>query len=432
MLEEATLDTDERLIADAAARTTEALGEVLRPLAPPPTERVVRLEPQPATVPNVHGAVVDATGWVKPVAGTISLAHVPIPPAGAPLAARLPVYGEGDAVASAQPFEDVAVTTLIEGLEWLCAVAAEHVLDAAEDAPRRRGAARRAAREAHEAEQGAVDLLAQQLRAKPQPVVASGTDPLVASMVRVLAPIGVEPTAPASGAGRARGNGGGQRAGGGVGALRASRDARGPVVDHDGRARARFPRRRHAARAAARLRRDHGGRADGTPVAVGGSTAEGILDAGFVFSRPLVDDGVDRARVGRVAVARRGSAIAAYLGWSALVAATGLAVPFASGVVFKSIVPDHDKTRLWFLLGGPRDHRDRQAAAAGRRVRGAHPVESTASLDVQRGIWGRILVSPVGLVRRLGAGDTAMRLLGGRNGARPGRADDPERAAATC
>jgi len=411
VLEEATLDTDERLMAEAVARTTEALGEVVRPLAPPPTERVVRLEARPANVPNVHGAVVDATAWVKPVAGTISLAHVPVPPVGAPLAARLPVYGEGDAVASAQPFEDVAVATLIDGVEWLCAVAAEHVLEGAEERHRADAdAARRAAREAHEAEQAAVDLLAQQLRAKPEPVVAPGTDPLVASMVRVLAPIGVEPTAPRAGLGELEGTAAvnALAAASGLyvrrvtleGSWWATTDE--PVLGFrdDGTPLALLP--------------ESGGitavEPDGTPVAVGGSTAEGILDAGFVFSRPLVDDDVDRARVGRVAVARRGSAIATYLGWSALVAATGLAVPFASGVVFKSIVPHQDKTRLWFLLGVlviiAIAKLALQVAAAAARTR----VESTASLDIQRGIWGRILVSPVALVRRLGAGDTAMRL----------------------
>src|SRR5204863_7307630 len=55
--------------------------------------------------------------------------------------------------------------------------------------------------EAHQAEVGAVRLLAEQLRARPEPVIAAGTDPLVSCMVRVLAPAGLEPTVPRGGLG---------------------------------------------------------------------------------------------------------------------------------------------------------------------------------------------------------------------------------------
>jgi ATP-binding cassette subfamily C protein len=129
-----------------------------------------------------------------------------------------------------------------------------------------------------------------------------------------------------------------------------------------------------------------------------------------VFSRPFVDKDVDRRALGHVAIAGRSRAIAAYFGWAALIAVTGLAVPFASGVVFRSIVPHQDRSRLWFLLAVlviiAVARLPVQLALAASRTR----LETRAALDVQRGIWGRILLSPVALVRRLGAGDTAMRL----------------------
>jgi ABC-type bacteriocin/lantibiotic exporter with double-glycine peptidase domain len=93
-----------------------------------------------------------------------------------------------------------------------------------------------------------------------------------------------------------------------------------------------------------------------------------------------------------------------------VLAISGLAVPFAAGVVFKQIVPAADRTRLWYLLIVlvlvALATLPLQLALTSSKTR----FETTASLDVQRGIWGRVLVSPVTLVRRIGAGDLAMRL----------------------
>ena len=411
VLEEVTLDADEQLVTAAAVHTTEALGDLLRPIAVPPAERVVRLTAKPAAVPNVQGAVVDATAWVRPLAGVLSLAGAPVPPAGAPLAARLPVYGEGDAIAAADPFGDVSPATLIEGVEWLFAVAAEHVLEAAgerqlADAETTRSAVRRA----HDAEVGAVSLLAEQLRARPKPVIAPGTDPLVACMVRVLAPDGLAPTVPRGGLGEREGTAAvnALAAASGLFVRRVTLDGNwwtgtyGPVLGfrEDGDPLALLPESSGVTAVDA----------DGTAVAVDAAAATSIVDAGFVFSRPLVDEHIDRRTLGHVVVDRRASAIAAYVGWAALVAATGLAVPFAAGVVFGSIVPHQDRTRLWFLLAAlviiAVAKLPVQLALASARTR----VETTAALDIQRGLWGRILLSPVALVRRVGAGDMAMRL----------------------
>jgi NHLM bacteriocin system ABC transporter ATP-binding protein len=411
VLEEATLDTSVELIAQAAVGTAEALGELLRSFAPPPADRVVRLGARPETVPNVHGAVVDATAWVRPVDGVLSLANVPVPRGGAPLAARLPVYGEGDAIATAEPIEGVAPVELIAGLEWLCAVAAEHIFDAAEERDRLDSqAAQASTRDAYDAEVGAVRLLAEQLRAQPEPVIARGTDPLVAAMVRVLAPAGLEPTVPRAGLGNSEGTAAvnALAAASGLYVRRVTLDgtwwtgANEPVLGfrEDGAPLALLP----AAGGVTAV--DAGGAA----VPVDAVAAGSIVDAGFVFSRPFVDEHVDRSALGHVAVDRRGGAVAGYVGWAALVAATGLAVPFASGVVFESIVPHQDRSRLWFLLAFlvviAVGKLPVQLALAASRTR----LETTAALDIQRGIWGRILLSPVGLVRRLGAGDMAMRL----------------------
>ena len=373
VLEEATLDADERLVTDAVVGTAEALGELLRPFSPPLGERVVRLGRRPAEVPNVHGAVVDATAWVRPLAGVISLAGVPVPAAGVPLAARLTVFGEGDASAAADPIADVPTATLIEGVEWLCAVVAEHVLDAAgERLHADAEAARSSVRRAREAEDDAVRLLAEQLRAKPEPVIAADTDPLVASAIRVLAPSGLEPTVPRAGLGDREGTAAvnALAAASGLYVRRVTLDgawwsgADEPVLGfrEDGAPLALLPVSGGMAAV----------EADGTAAAVDATTAATILDAGFVFSRPFVDGNVDRRALGHVAVAGRGRAIAGYVGWAAVHRRDRArrAVRVGRGVQVDRAPPG--PVAAVDPAGRAGDRRDRAAARAARAGGGAN------------------------------------------------------------
>jgi NHLM bacteriocin system ABC transporter ATP-binding protein len=411
IVEEATLDSDEQLVRQAAARTAERLGDLLRSAALLPPEHVIRLESRPSSIPSGGGAMVDTTAWVDLLAGGLGLAGIPVPAEGAPVAPRLALSSEHDSVALTRPIDEVSIPALIPGVEWLFGVAAGHVLSASADRERLEAEQALTTDErAREAEARAVQLLAEELRAKPQPVIPSTADPLLRSATRVLATKSLELQVPR----------GGLHGREGTSAVRALAAASGLYAR-----RVTLSGRWWTAADEAVL----GFRPDGTPVAllpsgdgmaavqpdgrrasVDQTIADGLLDAGFVFSKPLTDDPVDTRTLARIAASGRRRAIAGYLGWSAVLAASGLAVPFASGVVFGQIVPQADLARLWYLLAAlvlvALATLPMQLALTSAQTR----FETTAALDVQRGIWGRVLRSPVTLVRRVGAGDLAMRL----------------------
>jgi ABC-type bacteriocin/lantibiotic exporter with double-glycine peptidase domain len=410
-LDEATLDSDEKLLRDAVVNTAETLGDLLRAAGTLPAESVVRIGSRPTPVPGGHAAMVDQAAWVQPTGGAITLAHAELPAAGAPIGPRLALRGRGDAVCVARSIEEIAVIDLITGVEWLFHLAAARVHTTAAE---RRGVeverALSAEADAGEAEAGAVRLLAEQLRARPELVFPPGTDPLVACSMRVLAAKRLEAGIPRDGPDDLEG----------TAAVRAIAAALGVYV-----------RRVTIAGEWWRAWEEPvlGFRADGTPLAllpsgdrvlavtaegaaaaVDATLASGIVDAGFVFNRPIVEERVDRATLGRLATGRHGRTIGWYASWAAIVAAAGLAVPFAAGVVFDSIVPAADRQRLWYLLAAlvlvALATLPIQVAMTSARTRW----ETTAALDVQRGLWGRVLLSPVRLVQRVGAGDLAMRL----------------------
>jgi NHLM bacteriocin system ABC transporter ATP-binding protein len=409
-VEEATLDSDEEIVREAAVRTAEALGELLQRASRPPAERVVRLERQPEAVPNGHVAVVETTAWVQPAAGVLVLGGAALPREGAPLPPRIPLVGELDAVARAAPIDEVPIPRLVGGIEWLFDVAADQVVSA--NARRQRLDAEQALvanERAHEAERRAVRLLAEELRARPEPVIEAA-HPLVASATRVLAAKNLALRLPS----------GGLDAREGTAAVRALAAASGVYAR-----RVTLAGRWWNGAADAVL----GFRPDGSPVAllpsgermtavepdgrrtrVDATVAGGLIDVGFVFSKPIVDGNVDTRTLARIALRGRQRAFARYVGWAAILAASGLAVPFASGVVFDQIVPNSDRARLWYLLAAlilvALATLPLQLALTSSQTR----FETSGALDVQRGIWGRVLLSPVTLVKRVGAGDLAMRL----------------------
>jgi NHLM bacteriocin system ABC transporter ATP-binding protein len=410
VLERPTLDGDEDELRRAVLRTAELFGELLRPVAPP-GRRVVRLGPRRSDVPAGGVAVVESVAWVEPSAGVAALAGAPLPAGGAPFAPRLGAVAEIDSALVARPLAEVSVPALIDGVEWLFGIAADHTVGASARREALEGDQARAAdQRARQAESTAVRVLAEQLRSAPEAVIPAGTDPLVASATRVLAAKDLELRVPS----------GGLRGREGTAAVRTLAATSGLFA------------RRVTLEGEWWESADEpvlGFRPDGTPVAllpsgkgmelvtpddgraeVDREAALGLLDVGFVFSQPLVGTPVETRTLVRTAVSRRRRVIATYLVWAAVLAASTLAVPFASGVVFGQIVPDSDRARLWYLLVAlvvvALATLPVQLALTASQTR----FESTAALDMQRGIWGRVLLAPVRLVRRIGAGDVAMRL----------------------
>jgi len=402
---------DEDDVRRAASTTIERLGELVRPAAIPPAERVVHLDVEMTPVESGRGAVVDDVSWVRAVDGEIKLAGVTLPGAGAPIGPRLVLFGERDATIAARPMSSVDVLALVAGIEWLFEVAGTFVLTTS--IGRQRADADTAATATEQAmavEARAVRLLAAELRRDQEPVTASATDPLVMSAIRVTTANGLDLRTP-------RGGLAGREGTDAVRALALASRLYHRRVSLTGR----WWRSAHEAVL--------GFRPDGTPLAllpsgegmvavesdgrrqpVNSTTAADILPTGFVFSRPLDDDHVDGRSLLRAATNGRGRLIRSYLGWSVALAAAGLAVPFSSGVVFGDIIPAGDTTRLWHLVVAlvlvALATLPLQLALTSARTR----AETVAALDVQRGIWGRVLRSPVELVRRIGPGDLAMRL----------------------
>jgi NHLM bacteriocin system ABC transporter ATP-binding protein len=412
-IEEATLESDEAALRQAATSTVDALAQLLQPAATVPAERVVRLGARPALVAKGQGAVVDNTSWVQALTGRTALAGVPLPPGGAPLARRLALSGEGEASIVARPLEEVPLPDVLAGIEWLFAVAARCVLSAELERQRREAElARTSETHAQEAESHAARLLAEELRPEPEVVIPAGTDPLVACATRVLAENGLELRVPRGGLEGREGTAAVRELASAskVYARRVTLAGRWweaadePVLGFrpDGSPVALLP----AGDGMACVE------ADGRREAVDEHVATELLDTGFVFSKPALEAEVDERTLARIAVRGRGRAIGTYLGWGAVLAISGLAVPFASGVVFDQIVPHDDRSRLWYLLAAlvlvAVATLPLQLALTSARTR----FETTASLDVQRSIWGRVLASPVTLARRIGAGDLAMRLSG--------------------
>jgi NHLM bacteriocin system ABC transporter ATP-binding protein len=412
-IEEATLESDEVLLRQAAVATVDAVARLLQPAATVPAERIVRLGTRPLSVAKGQGAVVDNASWVQALTGGASLAGIALPPGGAPLARRLALAAEGEASILARPLEEVPLPEVLAGIEWLFAVAARYVLGAELERRRREAElARTAEQHAREAETHAARLLAEELRAEPEPVIPEGTDPLVACATRVLAEKGLELRVPRGGLEGREGTAAVRELASAsrVYARRVSlagrwwEAAEEPVLGFrpDGAPVALLPTGDGMECVAA----------DGGREALDERVAAELLDAGFVFSKPALEAEVDERALARIAVHRRGRAIGTYVGWGVVLAVSGLAVPFASGVVFDQIVPNDDRTRLWYLLAAlvlvAVATLPLQLALTSARTR----FETTASLDVQRSIWGRVLASPVTLVRRIGAGDLAMRLSG--------------------
>jgi NHLM bacteriocin system ABC transporter ATP-binding protein len=404
---------EEGSVRIAASRTVDAIGELLRPAATPPPEQVVRLNARPTYLAAGRAAVVDDTAWATPVEGAPTLIGVPVPESGAPLPPRLALAGARYTIVSAAPLDTVALPRLIDGVAWLFRCGADEALRVSQlreeqdiervvDGPAKDAAA----------EDRGVQLLAAELAARPERVAAptQDTDPLVACATIVGSHTGLSVTTPS----------GGLRGREGTAAVRAIAVASRLYVR-----RVSLLGRWWERTISATLGFDP----DGTPVALipsgetmvaidaaGGrrevdeTVAATLLDTGFVFSEPLDDEVVDSGTLLKVATTGRLRLAAIYVAWGAVIAALGLAVPRAAGVVFGEIIPESDRTRLWALTGVlvalavvtlPL-----QLAFSIAKTR----LEAPAAFDVQRGLFGRVLRTPASSIQAFGVGDVTVRL----------------------
>jgi NHLM bacteriocin system ABC transporter ATP-binding protein len=407
-------DATSEEVAAATVRTIEAMGDVIRPAAVPPGERVIRIGTRPTFVAATRTAVVEATSWVRAVEGSLSLAGHRLPATGAPVAARLAMRSDGYTAAAAHPLGTVDAPNLAAGLAWIFEVAAELALAAAEeDAVAVAGRVAAAPGLARATQARAVRLLAAELGTAPEPPPRAD-DPLVACAAMVAQAGGMSVRTPQ----------GGMRGREGADAVRAVALASGLYARQ---VQLRGPWWRDADAGVLGFRPDgrpvafvpEAGRlvavdADGGRVPVDLATADAFLDVGFVLAAPIMDAGEVpsiRSLLTR-ATRRRRRDLTAALGWAAAIGLLALAVPLASGVVFGQIVPQADTTRLAWLLVALS-----AVAVAGLPLQIAFGAsmtraEASVSLDLQRTVWGRVLRSPVTLANRLGPGDLAHRLGG--------------------
>ncbi len=412
-VEELDLARDEELVRMSVADTALGLAEAVRDATGPTGGRVVRLSGLPQRVTPGAGAAVEEVSWVSATSGSVSLGGKALPEGGAPLAPRLTLVADREAQVRCGPFTEPTTAALLDGLTWLFSLAGDVVVrEQSTRLDEDSNLARQAAARSSVAEEQGVTLLARELRGEPPSLVPERAEPIVVAAARVLGASGHTLALPRSGLGDLEG----------IDAVRAIASASGvfprrvtlegpwwrraaePMLgfEPDGTPVALLPGDAGAVHA-------HAGRSEGA-VVVTEASAGGLLDTAFTFSRPLVDGHVDVRSLARVAARGRRRDLAAYVGWAAVLATAGLAVPFASGVVFDEIVPRGNRERLWYLLlclvlvafaTVPV-----QITLASVRTR----LETGAGFDVMRGLWGRVLRSRVALVRRFGAGDVTTRL----------------------
>jgi len=398
---------------DAAVRTTsELLLGVVRTAVSPPVDRVTRIGTRPTFVSAGRAASVDQLRWVRPVEGQVRLGGVVLRPDGAPVGPHLPLVDPTSfAVLSASPLDDVAAPEAVEGVRWLWSVACAVIVEsAAARAETERQVVERA-RDADVAiETGAVRLLVREITEDGAPAMPVVADPLVACATIVGHAAGFEVVAPR----------GGFRGREGTSAMRALATSSGlfvrtVVLDSNWMAEAVEPMigfRPDGAPVAIVFRRSTAFlvEADGTEHAAGAPDAPEIINKAFVFSKPPGGTDFTGGSLLRRAMRGQAPAVRASLLWSVVLAAVTLTVPLASGVVFGEIIPSGDTARLLWLIvclvAAAAAVLPLQIAATAANSR----LEATVSLNLQRGIWARVLRSPVTLVHRLGPGDLTVRL----------------------
>lgn len=395
----------------AAITTAEALCAVVRPVVTPPAQHVDLLGTDPRVITVGSTAVVDRLSWVEAVEGAATLAGILIPESGAPIAARMSILGDGVTTLAALPLGEVATTKRVEGVSWLFGVAAECTV---------RAFLEREAREHEQAiaspgvaagiEASSLRVLARELDEPGATVpTITSTEPLVVVTSMVAHINGYSIKVPR----------GGLRGREGTSAVRAIATSSGLFVRT-----VTLPTRWWVNAVEPMVCFS----VDGTPVALvirkGMGTiigADGVeFDAqspdaptlvshAFVLSQPPVGQKLSPSRLLRLAISGQSRQMLRVLMWSFVIAGVSITVPLASGVVFGEIIPEGDTTRLAWLLAVLVVAAVAVLPVQMAQTAAATSLEASVSFRLQRGIWGRVLRSPVALVKRLGPGDLSMR-----------------------
>jgi len=396
----------------AVIATAEALCGVVRPKVPAQPGLVDLLSTEPLAVTRGGTAVVGRLSWVRAVEGAASLAGIPIPKTGGPIAERMSVLGVGTTALTAHPLDAVPTAERVTGIAWLFGVGGECSMRSLVE----QEALEHELAIAYPAVSGGVEAASLRLLARelvdPEAVVPTITsgDPLVvvASMVGHLNGHAIK--APR----------GGLRGREGTSAVRAIAttsglyvrtvtlpamwwiDAVEPMIGFsvDGTPLALVTRKRRGVIIGA----------DGVEMDAQSVDAPTLISRAFVLSKPTAGENLRPSQLIRLASSGQSRQVLRVLLWSLVIAGVSITVPLASGVVFGEIIPEGDRTRLaWLLVVLV------LAAVAVLPVQiaqtaAATSLEATVSFRLQRGIWGRVLRSPIALVKRFGPGDLSMRL----------------------
>ena len=402
--------TESELDASASA-TAEALCAVVRPTVLPPAGHVDLLGTDPLFITSGSTAVVDKLSWVRAVEGASTLAGILIPESGAPIAERMSILGEGPATLTARSLAALETAERVEGVTWLFGVAGECTLRSfVEQEALEHERAMAYPIVSAEVEAASMRLLARELveRGAVVPTITSA-EPLVVVTSMVAHINGDSIKVPRGGLlGRE-----------GTSAVRAIATTSGlfvrtvtlpekwwvdtvePMVSFsvDGTPLALVIRKGQGVIIGA----------DGVEIDAHSADAPTLISHAFVFSKPPVGENLSSSRLIRLAISGQSRQMLRVLMWSFVIAGVSITVPLASGVVYGEIIPEGDRTRLtWLLIALV------MAAVAVLPVQmaqtaAATSLEATVSLRLQRGIWGRVLRSPIALVKRLGPGDLSMR-----------------------
>jgi len=138
--------------------------------------------------------------------------------------------------------------------------------------------------------------------------------------------------------------------------------------------------------------------------------ARRLEEAAFTFYRPLPKRELKLADIVKLAVPRGAwRDIAVMLAVGVVIGLLGLFAPVATGILFDSVIPEADRSRLvemaFVLLGAS------AASFLFELARGiaVMRLEGRGDLTLQAAIWDRLLRLPVSFFRRYSAGDLAMR-----------------------
>jgi ATP-binding cassette subfamily C protein len=411
-IEVALTQATEEELAVAMAATAETLNSVIRPSVPPPGDRINRLGTRPVFVSAGRTALVDRLSWVRAVEGEPRLANVLLPESGGPVGERMSIVGEGFSALTALPLDSIAIEERVASLRWLFEVAGKCVLEAFDEREAlEHDMAMADPMVSAEVEAAGVRMLAREITSKGKNVVvAPSGEPLVLVSSIVAQLNGYDIEVPR----------GGLRGREGTSAVRAIATTSGlyvrtvtlpkewwvdtvePMVGFsvDGQPLALVIRGNEGVIITA----------DGAEIDPTSPESPALIENAFVFSKPPVGEDLDSTTLLKLAFKGERRQIIRVFLWALVIAGVSLTVPLASGVVFGEIIPEGDRTRLaWLLVAlvtaaiAVLPVQIAQTAASTR-------LEASVSLNLQRGIWGRVLRSPVTLVKRLGPGDLVMRL----------------------